>query len=166
MKHLTNLFFICILSFITGCDSQKTIEVYDLRCENLRDPLAVDTGNPRLSWKNKSTENEKEQTAYQILVAATPGELSEDKAGFWDSGKVESANSILVLYEGQKLPSGSRVWWKVRVWDETGSVSEWSAPGRFGIGLLDENDWQASYIAFNTEKGYLESPQLYTPRCG
>src|SRR5690606_30794740 len=118
-----------------GCDSQKTIETYDLRCENLREPLGIDTTIPRFSWKIKISENENKQVAYQILVAGNQDELSENDALLWNSGKVESDNTILVSYNGQKLNSGNFVWWKVRVWDKAGNVSEWSTPACFSIGL-------------------------------
>src|SRR5690606_10934470 len=60
------------------------------------------------------------------------------------------------------LKSGSTAWWSVRVWDQEGTVSAWSEPARFSIGLLNEDDWEASYITFNTENGYRECPQFYS----
>jgi alpha-L-rhamnosidase len=39
-----------------------------------------------------------------------------------------------------------QVCWKVRVWDENGEVSDYSAPARFEIGLLDAGDWRARWI--------------------
>lgn len=50
----------------------------------------------------------------------------------------------------------------VRIWDEKGNLSPWSEPARFTIGLLDEKDWKASYITFNSENGYRECPQLFS----
>ena len=50
----------------------------------------------------------------------------------------------------------------MRVWDNHGNVSQWSEPATFGIGLLNNNDWQAKYIAFNTDAGFRECPQLFT----
>ena len=36
----------------------------------------------------------------------------------WDSGRVESANSVLVPYAGKPLPTGAAAFWKVQVWDQ------------------------------------------------
>jgi alpha-L-rhamnosidase len=162
MNRLTTFLFLIVLFFIIGCTSINSPEVFDLRCESLEHPLGIDKTTPRFSWKISSDKNGTEQKAFQILVAAELSELTENKAGLWNSGKVESSASIFVPYRGQKLNPGSAAWWKVRVWDEAGNVSGWSEPAVFSIGLLGENDWQASYIAFNTENGYRECPQLYS----
>src|SRR5690606_2165816 len=108
----------------------------------------------------RSSNNGTEQSAYQILVAGSPEGLTLEESALWNSGKTESANSILIPYNGRKLNSGVVVWWKVRVWDEAGNASEWSEPASFSVGLLDADDWQALYIACDTD--YREAPQVYT----
>ncbi|HDR51658.1 MAG TPA: alpha-rhamnosidase, partial [Mariniphaga anaerophila] len=161
MNRFAILYSLIVLFFIVGCNSKNRPEVFDLRCESLQNPLGIDKTTPRLSWKISSEKNGTEQKAFQILVAAERSDLTENKADLWNSGKVESSASIFLPYQGQKLNSGTAAWWKIRVWDEAGNISNWSEPARFSIGLLSENDWQASYIAFNTENGYRECPQLY-----
>jgi alpha-L-rhamnosidase len=162
MSRLNTLISLIILFTLAGCNSKNNPQVFELRCENLTNPLGIDKTTPRFSWKISSLKNGTEQKAFQVLVAGEIPDLTEKKANLWNSGKVESSGSILVSYNGQKLNSGTSAWWKVRVWDESGNVSPWSEPARFSIGLLSENDWQASYVAFNTENGYHECPQLYS----
>src|SRR5690606_27968299 len=70
---------------------------------------------------------------------------------YWNSGKVNSSESNLITYDGNKLNSGQLLYWKVRVWDENNKVSKWSEPAKFSIGLLEPNDWSASYIGFTEE---------------
>ena len=41
---------------------------------------------------------------------------------------------------------GSRSYWQVRVWDTSGTASDWSAPGHWEMGLLDPADWRANWI--------------------
>ena len=43
------------------------------------------------------------------------------------------------------MPSATRFWWKVRIWDQTGKPSPYSAPACFDTGLA-QNDWTAHYI--------------------
>ena len=95
-----------------------------------------------------------------MLVASSPELLKKDQADLWNSTKIESSSSILVPYQGKPLGSGLFYFWKVRIWDEAGAVSSWSSVGQFSIGLLNKEDWKASYIAFPTEAGYTECPQL------
>ena len=162
MKQLTISSLLILLLIIIGCNPHNTSKVFDLRCENLQNPLGIDKSIPRFSWKISSAKNGTEQKAFQVLVAGELSGLTENRADLWNSGRVESSSSIFVPYQGKKLNSGSQAWWKVRIWDEVGNVSFWSEPARFSIGLLSENDWQASYIAFNTENGYRECPQVHT----
>ncbi|HTP10825.1 MAG TPA: glycoside hydrolase family 78 protein [Anaerolineae bacterium] len=115
------------------------------RCEYRANPIGIDVTQPRLSWQLRSDERGARQTAYQILVAPTGTDLESNLNLVWDSGKIESDQSIHVPYAGPPLASGQRVYWKVRVWDETGRAAE--GPFAFWeMGLLDRADWQAAWI--------------------
>lgn len=152
---------ICLALFLVSVSCKdEAPSVFDLRCENLQNPLGIDKSAPRFSWKIRSNKNATTQKAFQLIVASDPSLLSEEQADLWNSGKTESAASIWVPYQGKAIGSGLAAWWKVRVWDEAGQVSSWSPVARFSVGLLSEADWQASYIGFPTEAGYNECPQL------
>jgi alpha-L-rhamnosidase len=118
--------------------------VTNLTCEYRGNPLGIDVFPPRLSWQLASDRRGACQTAYRILAAASEAALS-DGAALWDSGKVQSAQSIQVAYAGPRPVSGQRIYWKVWVWDETGQVAE-SAPGWWEMGLLNRADWKAQWI--------------------
>ncbi|QBR04932.1 rhamnosidase [Streptomyces sp. S501] len=113
--------------------------------EYVRDPLGLDTARPRLSWPMEADGPGLSQTAYQVRVATAPGRLEEPDV--WDSGRVESAQSLLVPYGGPEQVSRTRYFWSVRVWDRNGRVSAWSAPSWWETGLLDASDWSAGWIA-------------------
>ena len=115
--------------------------VSELRCENLENPSGIDVIQPRLSWMLNSSKRDQTQTAYQILVASSPRELVANKGGVWDSGKVSSGQSIQVSYSGKALTSRAECFWKVRVWDQAGKVSDWSKPAEWTMGLLSPADW-------------------------
>jgi len=155
---LITLFAVIFLLF--GCTGKEILKVYNLKCENLQNPLGIDKSAPRLSWKINSHINGTEQKAYQVLVASVPSQLKEGKADFWDSGKIESSAGILVPYQGKQILSGLAACWKVRIWDESGKVSDWSEVAEFSVGLLNKEDWKAGYIGFPTDSGYRECPQL------
>jgi alpha-L-rhamnosidase len=104
-----------------------------LRVEHLSEALGIDTARPRFSWW--LPDGAREQLAYRIRTDTG-----------WDSGRVESSDSVLVEYAGPALRSGQRVEWQVRVWTEAGE-SEWSDTCAFELGLLDAEDWSARWIA-------------------
>ena len=121
--------------------------VTSLECEELVNPIAIDNRCPHLSWILNSETRDKRQTAYQVLAASDESLLTEEKADLWNSGKVDSQESVQVPYQGEGLSSRSLVYWKVRVWDEDGDPSAWSNPARFGVGLLEPDDWTSKYTA-------------------
>jgi alpha-L-rhamnosidase len=116
----------------------------DLRCEHRRDVPCVDHPAPRLSWTLESSGRAKRQTAYRILVTGDPRDLQAGKAALWDSGRVESASSVDVVYAGRALPPAGDCWWAVQVWDETDEPSPWSEPARFRTGLPE---WRGRWIS-------------------
>ena len=129
-------FFMCLP--LCSCGG---IKVDDLRCEYLKNPLAIDNTQPHFSWKMTSRNNGAHSTAYQILVATEIEKLNENQADLWNSGKVEDQMSSGILYAGAELSARTHAFWKVRVWDENGKPSGWSRPASFGVGFLCESDW-------------------------
>ena len=126
-----------------------TLQAYDLRCESLTDPLAIDSTTPQLSWKLKSRDQDSKnlsQSGYRILVASSPKLLDQSKPDLWDSGIVKSSSTFGVKYNGKPLGSRSHCWWKIEVLDQNGGVSTWTAPAMFAIGLLDPSDWKGDWI--------------------
>ncbi len=125
------------------------LSLSQLRCEYLVNPLGIDRTRPRLGWILQAVDPERRglrQVAYQILVASSEDLLAAGSGDLWDSGKIASAQSTHVPYAGQPLTSGQRCWWKVRAWDNSEGVSEYSEPAWWEMGLLDDTDWQGQWI--------------------
>ncbi len=110
-----------------------------LRCEYAEHPLGIDIPRPRFSWQLQSERQGARQSAYQILAES-------DGQTLWDSGKVQSDQSVHVEYGGPPLESGQRVEWRVRAWDENDQPTAWSETAWFEMGLLDPADWRAEWI--------------------
>ncbi|RME90890.1 MAG: alpha-rhamnosidase [Verrucomicrobia bacterium] len=127
----------------------------DLKCEYLRNPLGIDVTRPRLSWRLETTEPDRRgqrQTAYQVLVASSLEKLRAGEGDLWDSGRVASAETVHVVYGGAPLTSEQVCYWKVRVWDQDGRASDWSAPARWSMGLLRPEDWKGVWIGRDEEE--------------
>lgn len=133
-----------ILCLCHSCQDPSRISISNLRCEMLEAPLAIDNTSPHFSWTMSSSDNGMSTTAYQILVATEPGKLNEQEADLWNSGKVNGNATLGIAYEGKPLAPRSFAYWKVRIWNQDDVASDWSANSHFGIGLLEEKDWDES----------------------
>ncbi len=142
------------------------LKVSCLRCEYLKDPVGIDVVNPRMSWILESDERGQRQASYHIIVASSPELLSQDKGDLWDSGKIESDQSIHIPYGGKALKSRAACFWKLKVWDASGNESVWSEPASWEMGLLKSSDWMAKWIASGIESPTdKSSPSPYLRRC-
>jgi hypothetical protein len=139
---------------VGGAAERAAFTVEGLRCEYLSDPSGIDVERPRLSWSLGPANGG--QSGYRILVASTPAILQSDRGDLWDSGRVASTQTTWLEYAGQKLASGQRVHWKVRVWDDAGEPSPWSAPATWSMGLLRASDWTARWIGERRPEGTAE----------
>jgi alpha-L-rhamnosidase len=137
------VFKLAILLLLAQPVVAQKIIVTDLSCEHKVDPIGLDVVQPRLSWKLNSTARDILQSAYSIRVS-TDKKFSA-KNIVWQSGKINSGESILQSYGGPALQSGKRYYWQVKVWDAK-SESGWSNIAFFETGLLKTTDWQAKWI--------------------
>jgi len=144
MRQLANIIF-----GLLAAGALNATTVGALRCEMLDNPLGIDTSHPRLSWIQESTERGAKQTAWQVVAASSPDQLDPGKCDLWDSGKVETDQSIHVRYAGKLLPSRQACFWKVRIWDKDGQATAWSETAHWSVGLADA-DWQGCWIGKNT----------------
>src|SRR5258708_36206511 len=119
--------------------------IANLTCEYRTNPLGIDVIAPRLSWQLQTDRDGARQTAYRVFAASDLPSLAEGQADLWDSGKVETDQSVHVVFGGKRPVSRQRVYWKVAVWDETGSENH-SDPAWCEMGLLKRGDWKAKWI--------------------
>jgi hypothetical protein len=145
---------LCTLSPALGRD----LKITELRCEYAKNPLGVDSPAPRLFWTLESSVRGQRQTSYQILVASSQNLLGQNRGDLWDTGKVDSDETVQIPYAGTALKSAQKVFWKVRSWDKDGEVSDWSEPASWTIGLMSDEDWKAQWIG-STNNDKSAAPQ-------
>lgn len=132
---------------LTSLSQAGTLAPAQLRCEALVDPVAIGTAAPRLSWKLNPARKDLynlRQSGYRVTVGSKPHTFD-----LWDSGKVQSDETINIRYAGKPLASGQQVWWRVQVFDQNGRPSAWSGPSTWSVGLLKPSDWKARWIGFD-----------------
>ena len=145
MNKLIVFFLLHLLSISVLAQELK---VDELICQYQVNPKGVESLNPNLSWKLKSTQDHVVQTAYQIVVAENRVDLSANTGKIWDSKKIYSNQSIQVKFQGKALLAGKTYYWKVKVWDNK-NHSTWSSVSTWQMGLLNTADWKgANWIAY------------------
>jgi hypothetical protein len=150
-------FFMFLLLTGQGCGEGDYPAPVNLTVDHLENPLGLDNMSPRFSWQHDERRPDFRQTAWQIMVASSYEKLQKDDADVWDSGKIMSSQSLHIPFNGAPLLSGQQYFWKVRTWDQDDVAGDFSRAGRWEMGLMEESDWQARWIAA------VESPDSVPP---
>ncbi len=79
----------------------------NLLTENSVNPVGLDVSQPRFTWLLNSDKRNVSQTAYEVKV-------THGKSDAWQSGKVNSSQSVQVIYNGSPLQSGTKYSWQVQ----------------------------------------------------
>lgn len=138
-----------LILFAASASAHAALTPIQLRCEGRENPLGVDAAAPQLGWLLQAGDNSLRglhQTAYQVLAASAADLLVKDQGDLWDSGKIASDAMNHITYAGKPLTTSATVFWKVRVWDQSGASSLWSLTSRWTMGVIKSEDWHASWI--------------------
>lgn len=144
VKDIRTYFLVSILLWCsTSLHASSGLQVENLRCEYLADPLGVDKAHPRFSWIITSDKRDIIQSAYRIIVIQNDS-LSHEPV--WDSGKVASSENCHIRYLGQSLSSQTTYYWKAKIWDQNEGESSWSRFRLFHTGFLHQDTLNAQWI--------------------
>jgi alpha-L-rhamnosidase len=140
----------CFFSITSGFAYQPhpTISLKKLSVEMMASPAGIDISQPRLSWQIITDVSNIKQVAYQVIVADSKENLKKGKGLVWNSGKVNSNNSVLIPYTGEKLKSRQTYFWKVKIWTNKGETS-W-AYSEWTMAFLEPGDWKATWIGLDS----------------
>lgn len=130
------------------------MKLYDFWIEYKREPFGMSVRIPRFSWKLESEEKDTVQTAYRLQVFS-------GKELAWDSGRRESAQSVLVSYGGKKLEEERDYQVYLSVEDNHGNTAE--SQTSFYTGIFDAHHLQAKMITHDFEQEETACPVFY--RC-
>jgi alpha-L-rhamnosidase len=117
-----------------------------LICDLLEFPERTALKNiPTFGWMVKGGKPGDAQKAYRILVASSEARIEAGQGDLWDSGRVDSVESINVLYEGAPLTRGVGYYWSVCTWFGDGCQSPWSVPQRFVLAMEESGERVSVY---------------------
>ena len=125
MKRIS--FGIALLAIICQTAVAAT-SVKDFRVQHSDRPLSVEDRHPVFSWRMESDERGQRQTAYLLSVRR-----DVDGSELWNTGKVESSQSVDIPYQGVALQAEKSYSVKLTVWDRNGQSYEASTCFETGI---------------------------------
>lgn len=138
-----------VCSSLSYAEDPQPLVPRALRCEDAHQPLGIDNPHPQLSWEIHPGDpalRDVRQRAYRILVASTLEKLANNVGDLWDSGRVDSHQSMHVPYSGTPLQSHQPCYWKVKVWathaeHDSKPIGKWSEAAYWSTGPLERKAW-------------------------
>ena len=140
--------FVLLPVLLAACQGGSSLQVDKPTVESRQNPDGIGTTQPRFSWQLASPLNDVMQAAYQIEVAASETGLKHGRDLLWNTGRVESDQSLFIPYAGKPLQSGTRYYWQVTVWDNHGGKAR-SGVQTWSTALFNASDWQAQWIGLD-----------------
>ena len=151
-----NFYFLVLLSFITSTKATSSAPQYlltDNRDSSFTSSatsfIVINTKTPSLTWQLQST-----QIAYEIIVTYSNTNLT------WQTGRINTNNTLSARYQGRELLADEEAFWKVRVWDKDNITTEWSDLTHFRMGRK-EMDWNGVWITKSDSTSNLSSVNLH-----
>jgi len=157
------IFFLFVL--FNRCSTEKVTSVTfkKLLVEYVEEPIEIDLRNPRFSWIIESSGRNRHQTAFRILMATSEKLLADNTTDLWDTGKQKSNKTIHHQYEGGKLESNQKYYWKVIIWDEN-EVKHESPVSSFETAIIESEEWKSEWIGNGPLKELLPHKGFYGHR--
>ncbi|MFT7588673.1 MAG: alpha-L-rhamnosidase, partial [Limisphaerales bacterium] len=148
-------FLFCFLFVHLAIPASAQIEFLGLQTEYLNNPIGIDSKSPRLTWALSASDQGVYQCGFELELYQ--GNSSVERTLVETITKKTAAMEWIVT---QSLQSASRYFWRLKVTSCKGEVSDWSSVQYFETGLLNPEDWEATWIRSGFDEDYLSSNPL------
>lgn len=144
MRKVSKITILAFLCFPCICMAQK-VNVSNLQCEHLTNPLGIDNPHPRFTWQMDDPRQGAKQTGYQIVVGSDSIKVANGNGDSWQVRKANSAAN-LVVYDGKALRPFTKYYWSVIVWGKDSKPCR-PVTGSFETGMMQAASWQGFWIS-------------------
>lgn len=135
-----------LLLLLSAAGKGQVLQAVNLRTDHKTDPVGTSI-SPALSWEIIASQRGCMQTMFQL-------QIMEDSTltGTKDTSariSVSQSYNVGAHLAGRPVLPAHKYYWRVRVWDNHGNVSAWSAAASFTTALAGRQDWgQAQWIGY------------------
>lgn len=135
------------------------LQITKMRVNYEAQPIGI-TGIPDFSWSLVSGMPDTVQTDYRL-------ELAQDEAftQMVYEKQEKTSRSQHHRYPDISLRPMCRYYWRVRVWDNHGQDSGYSAPGSFVTALMETREWKGEFISAEQPEDREDSKGTCLRRC-
>ncbi|NIG54154.1 alpha-L-rhamnosidase [Chitinophaga sp. Cy-1792] len=143
MRH--RLIILWLIALLSPAATRAQLQVKDLRCEYLSNPIGIDQPHPRLTW------------SLPAPFPATSGELKvfAHDTLIWTAPLTDST-SRLVRYEGPDLQPFTRYKWTITYTDTHRDKHIGTA--FFETGMMAPSNWKGNWISDSHDKNFPPAP--------
>jgi alpha-L-rhamnosidase len=147
-SHAVYLGYVYLACIGLTAANANSVVIANLTIDGLTSPIGTTSLTPAFSWQFATlSQRNVTQIAYELVISS-----NQDTTGdIWDSGKVQSSKSTVVVYAGPALLPAQVYWIAVRAWTSNASdPTAYTSPLRFATGLQSAADWDLSseFIGF------------------
>ena len=139
-KSSLYLLWIILLTGLSSCFNQEgSFKVSDLSLNHRSDTICVSTGQFSFGWQAEGATGTS-QSHYHLQIANNAD--FDDKSFIYNSDKIlsDQSQNVKPLIA---LPTSKLLYWRVKLWDNTGEESSWSKPMQF----FTAPEWKAQWIS-------------------
>jgi hypothetical protein len=132
-RALAGVFLISFLFLTLSVRAESASAPTDLLCDLLAHPeeTVITTAMPKFGWVYHPSFQNDAQSSYRVIVASSEDLANHGTGDLWDSGTVNSSDSINVSYGGKELRADADYYWRVQTTDGRGSVGPFSSIQHF-----------------------------------
>lgn len=141
------------------CRAQK-INVANLQCEYLNNPIGLDNPKPRFTWQMDDSSRGAGQTAYQLTVGTDSIQVAKGIGADWQTNQIKSSRN-LVSYNGKPLLPFTKYYWSVTLWNKDKKPGH-PAIGSFEMGMIKPSNWRGAWISDDKSSQVKAAPYFRT----
>ena len=140
--------------YVNGKISQISLSETDKLVESVQLAL-IESKQPSFSWTIADDRQNIMQTAFQLQLGTTEKTIGD----IWNTKKQEG-NQSMIQFAGKSLQPQTTYYWRVKLWNNKGEETPWSAIKSFKTGDRLKSYASSSYPLLQTDENFVSDREI------